>query len=143
MSLATAGLLADTTAVSYTGGSALTFSEKYRDKANLVIQVLADAFSSRRKISFSFKDASPKRPIGTQDASSAYTQQRAQAVISLPVTITDPLTSATRIEWNTATVILSQHPLTPDAYKQELRFLASQLLTDADTTAFYDSGNLS
>lgn len=141
MSLVNAGLVSGATSLSVTGGSAVTFAEKVRDRTNLVIQVLADSFSVRRKIAFNFREAKPKTPI-LNGASSSYSQQRAQATLTLPVTITDPVSSASRTEYNTITIIASQHPLTSAANKQELRFLGAQLLFDADTTAFFDDGNL-
>lgn len=142
MSLVNAGLLAGTTAVSYTGGAALSFSEKVRDKANLVVHALADAFSVRRKISFNFREAKVRRASGTFDANSAYTQQRATATFTLPVTVTDPISAVARTEYNTIQITVSQHPLTPAASKQELRFVGSQLLSDADITPFFDDGNM-
>lgn len=142
MSLVNASLLAGTTAVNYTGGSAVTFSEKVRDKANLVVQVLADGFSTRRKIAFNFREAKRKAALGSTDASSAFTQQRSTATFTLPVTVTDPISAISRTEYNTIQIVVSQHPLTSATSKQELRFLGSQLLTDTDVTSFFDDGNL-
>lgn len=142
MSLVNAGLLAGVTALTPTGGSAITFSEKVRDKANLVIQVLTDGFSVRRKISFNFREAKRKNASGTSDASSSFSQQRAMATLTLPVTITDPVSLVARTEYNTIQIVVSQHPLSSSANKLELRLLGAQLLYDADITPFFDDGNL-
>lgn len=132
MSIRSSSILVDGT-VAITAGTATGAISKGND-LNVHTVVLDDSseFIDQTVVSFTAKD-----PKASATAPNGYTQQRQTVKINVPLALDNGNRTV-----NTVTLTIAVDPETTDAERLSLRVLATNVLNDADFTAFWDDGSL-
>lgn len=133
MGIKTMSLLQSATSVAASGGSAVVFSDDGQTITNGVhLVVPADAdYQTRRQATFKF------RPPTLTASTGVYSKDKKSASFVIPQVLTTG-----QVVFNTIRVEREVHPSCTAANATELNRIGAQLLTDADTDAFWSAGSL-
>jgi hypothetical protein len=133
MGLKTMSLSASAT-VTTSGGTALVFAEDgvtIQNGLHLIIPADAD-YQTRRQATVKY------RPPTLDAKTATYSKDKKSISLSKPIVLADG-----RVVFNTIRIEREVHPELAAADAVELNKLGAQLLTDADTDAFWATGSLS
>lgn len=133
MGLKTMSLSASAT-VATSGGTALVFAEDgvtIQNGLHLIIPADAD-YQTRRQATVKY------RPPTLDAKTATYSKDKKSISLSKPIVLADG-----RVVFNTIRIEREVHPELAAADAVELNKLGAQLLTDADTDAFWATGSLS
>jgi hypothetical protein len=120
--------------VSTTGGSALVFADDGITIQNGVHLVVPsdEVYETRRQATAKY------RPPTLDPKTQSYSKDKKSISFTKPIVLADG-----RVVFNTIRIEREVHPSLPAAEAAELNKLGAQLLTDADTDAFWATGSLS
>lgn len=132
MSLANAVLKTGATSMAVTGGTDITFSPDGQSITNgLHIAVAADTdFRTRRNMTI-------KNKVPSLLSDGTYTKGKGSITYAAPKILADGSTS-----FNLVRLEIECHPESTAAERTELQMIAGQIATDADFTAFWNTGSI-
>lgn len=137
MPLNTASINDNATAMTPTGGAAISFASMgIVDNTNKLYVTSDTSLKTRR-----YAEVSVKEPKANANSIGGYTQARAKVKLVFPRTLT--IAGATQITLDTLTMELARDISATDAEVQNYLFLGSQVLGDADFQALFKALNLS